>query len=458
MLGIKRPRESTINHPVYSVSIPRLDSRIFDSQQYYASVSKYLHLSNENHINDCVCSALELYGAQACRANGIGRLLFTLKAYKANKIPFHAILILNGQINNEVTVAILFDKASDVVAEQFKLRFVWWTPQNRYTIYKDDIKCILLKHIPDLTSIPEQIINPFYAKQYPSLPKDMPRVEDFIASKGKIGTLVSQSHFLSSTDLDGLECTSERLSETLDYRVYNGTDLSENLKTIARQQAFYLKREEGYDLAPYDGGDTKGFTFYFIVTGDNASCVGSLIFKKIDNTCKQVTEKSFQILAECNKSSKRKIPRDTQDQYRFFESKVKSAKEKYMAAKRIRETANPDHLIDIFTLTMGDHKSREEEKQERLFSKYKQAKFAAGMRLDEASLDTLNNKKIMELKSAWIHPYFRRRGILTALWPKLVANYHLFSIDYPSRAMRAFLEKQNSLSLSNNNSLCAYKP
>ncbi len=458
MLGTKRPRENTINHPVYSMSITDVDSSIFNSQPYYTSVNRYLHLSNGNHINDSACSALELYGAQACRANCIGRLLFTLETYQAKNIPFHAILILNGQRNNEVTVAILFDKASDVEAEQFVLRFVWWTPQNRHTIFKDDMKSILAAHIPGLYDIPEKLFSQYYAKQYPHLLKDMPPVADFIASKSNIGTLISQSHILSSTDLDGLECVSERLSEVLNYRVYKGTSLSDNLKSIAYQQALYLRREEGYDFSPYNGRDTDGLTFYFIVTHDKASCVGSLIFKKMANTCKQVTSNCLQTFEAFNQIRRHKIPFEIQDQYSFFEKKARSAKGKYMAAKRTREAANHGCYLDIFSILSDNNKSLEERKQENRALNYQQAKFAAGMILDEPSLDILNHEQIMELRSAWIHPYFRRQGILTALWPKLIENYHIFTIDQPSRVMHAFLEKQNSLGLTNDNSLCAYKP
>ncbi len=50
-----------------------------------------------------------------------------------------------------------------------------------------------------------------------------------------------------------------------------------------------------------------------------------------------------------------------------------------------------------------------------------------------------------ELQWAWLHPYWRREGHLSDLWPCLRAEYGDFEIDGPlSLAMRAFLAKRDS--------------
>lgn len=46
------------------------------------------------------------------------------------------------------------------------------------------------------------------------------------------------------------------------------------------------------------------------------------------------------------------------------------------------------------------------------------------------------------LQWAWLHPYERRKGVLTACWPFFVARFGEFSIEAPhSPAMQAFIRK-----------------
>jgi hypothetical protein len=46
------------------------------------------------------------------------------------------------------------------------------------------------------------------------------------------------------------------------------------------------------------------------------------------------------------------------------------------------------------------------------------------------------------LQWAWLHPFFRRRGLLTAAWPAFRTEFGDFAVERPlSEAMQAFLRK-----------------
>ena len=49
----------------------------------------------------------------------------------------------------------------------------------------------------------------------------------------------------------------------------------------------------------------------------------------------------------------------------------------------------------------------------------------------------------MALQWVWVHPYFRRRGLLTDAWPEFVREFGDFAVEGPlSDAMKGFLAKQ----------------
>ena len=45
------------------------------------------------------------------------------------------------------------------------------------------------------------------------------------------------------------------------------------------------------------------------------------------------------------------------------------------------------------------------------------------------------------LSTAWIHPFYRRRGKLSSLWKKLITAYGKFEVEQPNTNMQAFLTK-----------------
>ncbi len=58
----------------------------------------------------------------------------------------------------------------------------------------------------------------------------------------------------------------------------------------------------------------------------------------------------------------------------------------------------------------------------------------------------------------WIHPFLRRKGILTSYWPIFRKLYGKFRIEQPlSKAMRAFLQKMGGPPLSDRTNESEYK-
>jgi hypothetical protein len=50
----------------------------------------------------------------------------------------------------------------------------------------------------------------------------------------------------------------------------------------------------------------------------------------------------------------------------------------------------------------------------------------------------------MALQWVWLHPYFRRQGLLSEEWPEFVREFGDFAVEGPvSEAMRAFLAKHD---------------
>lgn len=67
----------------------------------------------------------------------------------------------------------------------------------------------------------------------------------------------------------------------------------------------------------------------------------------------------------------------------------------------------------------------------------------SGYRQCLVGLVTINNSNANSpyLSTVWIHPFYRRRGLLSKLWPKLQELYGSnFGIEQPNENMKAFLE------------------
>lgn len=68
----------------------------------------------------------------------------------------------------------------------------------------------------------------------------------------------------------------------------------------------------------------------------------------------------------------------------------------------------------------------------------------SGLRQCLIGLVTVNNSNVNApyLSTAWIHPFYRRKKLLSRLWPKLQERYgSTFEIELPNANMKAFLEK-----------------
>ena len=67
----------------------------------------------------------------------------------------------------------------------------------------------------------------------------------------------------------------------------------------------------------------------------------------------------------------------------------------------------------------------------------------SGYRQCLVGLVTINNSNANSpyLSTVWIHPFYRRRGLLSKLWPKLQELYGSnFEIERPNENMKAFLK------------------
>ena len=68
---------------------------------------------------------------------------------------------------------------------------------------------------------------------------------------------------------------------------------------------------------------------------------------------------------------------------------------------------------------------------------------SSGYRQCLVGLVTINNSNANSpyLSTVWIHPFYRRRGLLSKLWPKLQERYGSdFEIEQPNENMKAFLK------------------
>lgn len=52
-----------------------------------------------------------------------------------------------------------------------------------------------------------------------------------------------------------------------------------------------------------------------------------------------------------------------------------------------------------------------------------------------------NKDGTFTLANVWLHPFYRRKGLLTKMWHDLVSRYGSFDVDRPNADMRAFLGK-----------------
>ncbi|MEI7100477.1 GNAT family N-acetyltransferase, partial [Klebsiella pneumoniae] len=67
----------------------------------------------------------------------------------------------------------------------------------------------------------------------------------------------------------------------------------------------------------------------------------------------------------------------------------------------------------------------------------------SGYRQCLVGLVTINisNANYPYLSTVWIHPFYRRGGLLSKLWPKLQERYGSnFEIEQPNENMKAFLK------------------
>ena len=55
----------------------------------------------------------------------------------------------------------------------------------------------------------------------------------------------------------------------------------------------------------------------------------------------------------------------------------------------------------------------------------------------------VSNTDTPYLSTVWIHPFYRRRGLLSGLWPVLKERFGDFDIEEPNSNMRAFIAAKN---------------
>lgn len=66
----------------------------------------------------------------------------------------------------------------------------------------------------------------------------------------------------------------------------------------------------------------------------------------------------------------------------------------------------------------------------------------SGLRQCLVGLVTINISNVPYLSTVWIHPFYRRKNLLSNLWPKLQERYGSnFKIEQPNSNMKAFLKR-----------------
>jgi hypothetical protein len=417
---------------------------------------EYYQLRSDSDLSPGIIQIIELYGAQASLACDLDHPVFSYRAYQESETPFQVILFTTtSELPKKIMSIFIFDHVSSASAsagagagtDQYQLRFASWSPGKVEKLERSEIEAAIRGVFGDSITIPTQIQQPYYMNRTNILPSRRLTINDILQRESASNELGVTQQSFPVDDLSGMQCVlSHSPASGLKFHVYQATSpLPDAMNHIALEQALYLRREQGYDFSTYSGSSGEGLAFYFILTEDKTRCIGSIVML-LDQ------ENHYrEFLQDCNRESSKyhrskgdRVPATQADQMHFFRAKTDNAQDKYRTAHDAALASNPG-ISDRMSI-FHQQSTPEELKQKRRIDKFTKIRFFTG--LSAAVKETSTGEKMPEMRSAWIHPYYRRQGILGQLWSVLTEEHGMFSIDQPSGAMKAFIGQKNSVPFS----------
>lgn len=451
--------KSEVPSNIESFSIYNL---LFPGKSSYTHANKYqsdspmggyaiLQVDENTQLDEYQKLALDTYAAQASLCQGFEYSVFCYELYKKKKIHFIAFFIMNIFYRERVEGIVIFDTI-DSTKSQFQHRCTWWKPgvldkaNNPERWVEKSISANLKlnftfskKHLyyyaddSHLSTITSQNNNNDDANIVSILAKTRKiYLEELYNETDGLDAFCVYAPLCNKNDLPPEDLIAD--DGPLNCRLYYTQEPSSNLKMIFEKHAQYLKSEQGYDFVQYNSKYDVDCLFFFLVD-KNDLCIGSFIFSKEGQGYSDVLPKCIEELeafCESYEENKQAVQSQPSEVYGFFKKKNLELKEKL---KKLESSLKPIEFTGL-----PRRKSDEEWELIRDFCAWSRLRFMMG--LTPASQLVVKEKKqnYPRLKNIWIHPYFRRQGLLQFTWPKLREELGIFSIDNPSVAMRKFLD------------------
>lgn len=434
-----------------------------------AGVHCYSHLfEDEEHKK--IWLATELCGSYASKQHQLKAQIFNYEDYKSAGIEFY-VFFISAPLSKKGPIyqVLLFDNYETENKTDFQLRFSWNDPISNKDIisreetHKEKINCISKKLQLKMseTQLLEKVIGGFsMVRKFSSDPVKVTLLEIEEKCSGKFDVRGQFGEVLGKTQIPILD--PEDWRDLQQIRNPDGSPIFDEeyicllatgsipkaAQELATQYAFSLKKEERYDFSIYNGSEENEHEIFFILKADYSVCIGVFIFDaKINANCFNVIKDGYEKYLGERETKNKKVEEENISE--LFNSKLESNALKLEKAKqKLKEKAG-----NLFYAFYGYGQLQNNPECGKYISKISNFTLFSFFHKAKSKLPE-NIGELGSLRAAWIHPFHRRQGILTKLWPILQDRYGVFNIDMPSKAMSNFMENHSLGSLRLNNGKC----
>lgn len=417
----------------------------------------YFYLSPASPImghSTLTTQMIELYGRYASRYTKLERPIFSNKDYETNNVRYFAFFIGDGETGSKgISTIALYDNYETPAKNEMKLRFVWHTKLLKTTDH--------YSIEPKYNGLNQAVANTL--KKY-----DFTLCKNSAVMNEEIYVCGFTTLFMNTTyqdleqntyPLDPEHCILHSVSPQLliptDWQEKKGLcnpsgqpllgneyecfklsgPQSKSILAIVNQNAVFLKKEEGYDYKyTLDEKNIAQHDIYVITNASRTLCLGVFTFfrkemKPVYKDMKRI-QNVYTFKREEKKLSNEAMLPFLQNKFTKNEAKENAA-ELNTKNKSNTTLGMYRHQMDP---VVQKYRGKRADYQDLLF--YWRSKTKIDEKLESKDIGCY------QMQVAYMHQFYRRKGIMKKLWPIFQEQYGTFLIDSPSDAMRSFIDDQ----------------
>lgn len=440
-----------ISHVIFQAA--HLDAKAIKNKQHITGDTAYYFLNPVIPAGevDLTTQMIELYGRYASRFARQALPVFCKKDYEQSNIRYCAFFVGNCETGRGgITAIALYDNYETPQKNEMKLRFVWqstltrdsdsYDRQKKLDSLKAFVSTTLKKYDFAIAQNSAQILEKPYVCPFDTSPikstyeslesNGYPFGFDYCIKKCVNPSLLTPAEWQQQERL--LDTSGQPLLGN-EYECFKlASAQQKSILEVVNQNAFFLKSEQGYDFAYTVTAENAASNDIFVITNpERTLCLGVFTFQREDKG--NVHHDLTQYKKACSDKQQEKHLQD-QQMFDFLHRKFTNNEKKEHTAYENggSSTSNYFRTANEHDAAAKKYSEKRAHYQDMLFYWRSKTKIDEKLRL--------NNTWQYQLQVAWIHPFYRRKGIMQKLWPQFQTRYGAFLIDKPSDMMQSFLD------------------